>query len=345
MKKSILGTVLMLVLSLVSLSGLCAGDVLALKADHPQTYVVKKGDTLWAISGIFLEDPWKWPKIWHVNPQLDNPHLIYPGDVLNLVYINGEPKLVVKRNRDVKWVPSVRVSELEGAINAIAMDAIAPFLSNSRVLPADYLANAPYVLAGKSGHIISGAGDELYARGEFKETQQTFGIFREGQPFIDPTTNELLGVQAFSVASAKLLASDKSVATLALNATSEEVRRGDRLLPDEDREIVSLFQPSAPEDTIENGHIIAVEGGVSQIGSMDVVVINKGEREKVKVGQVMAIYRTGELVRDTISKDVVKVPDTRAGLLMVFRTFDKVSYALVLKATQALAVNDKVKNP
>ena len=344
MKKSILGTVLMLVLSLVSLPGISAGDTLALKADHPKVYVVKKGDTLWDISGMFLRDPWLWPKIWHVNPQVDNPHLIYPGDELNLVWINGQPKLVVKRNRDMKLTPSVRISELDKAIPAIPMDAVAPFLSNSRVLTSATLNNAPYVLAGKAGHIISGAGDELYARGDFPENQTAYGIFRKGDAFIDPDTEELLGVQAFSVASAKLIAQEQSVATLALNATSEEVRRGDRLLPDEDRDLFASFYPTAPEGKVE-GYIIAVEGGVSQIGSMDVVVINKGARDNVDVGQVMAIYRQGELVRDDISKDVVKVPDTRAGLLMVFRAFDKVSYALVLKATQVLSVNDKIKNP
>ena len=344
MKKSILGTVLMLVLSVVSLPSLAAGDTLALKEGHPQTYVVKKGDTLWDISGMFLRDPWLWPKIWHVNPQVDNPHLIYPGDVLNLVWINGQPKLVVKRGKDIKLSPTVRISELDRAIPAIPMDAVAPFMSNSRILSSAELDDAPYVLSGKAGHIISGAGDELYARGPFTENQSAYGIFRKGTTFIDPDSGEFLGVQAYSVANAKLLSQEDSVATLALNATSEEVRRGDRLLADEDRELFASFHPSAPEDKV-NGYIIAVEGGVSQIGSMDVVVINKGARDNVDVGQIMAIYRQGELVRDEISKDVVKVPDTRAGLLMVFRAFEKVSYALVLKATQVLSVNDKIKNP
>ncbi|MGK0440744.1 MAG: nucleoid-associated protein YgaU [Pseudohongiellaceae bacterium] len=344
MKKSILGGILMLVLSLVSVPSFSAGDTLALKADHPQTYVVKKGDTLWAISGMFLRDPWLWPKIWHVNPQLDNPHLIYPGDELNLVWINGQPRLVVKRGRDVKLSPSVRISELAKAIPAIPMNAVAPFLSNSRVLASGELEQAPHILAGKAGHIISGAGDELYARGDFDEKQVAYGVFRKGEAFVDPDSGELLGVQALSIAGAKLIEQEKSVATLALNATSEEVRRGDRLLPDEDRDLFASFHPSAPNGDI-NGYIIAVEGGVSQIGLMDVVVINKGTRENVEVGQIMAIYRQGELVRDVVAKDVVKVPDSRAGLLMVFRTFEKVSYALVLKATQVLSVTDKIKNP
>jgi hypothetical protein len=199
-------------------------------------------------------------------------------------------------------------------------------------------------LAGSGGHIVSGAGDELFARGEFKEEQKNFGIFRSGEAFIDPDTQELLGYQAFSVADAKVVGLELDIATLGLNRSTEEVRRGDRLLPDEERRISSTFYPSAPEAEV-NGYIIAVEGGVSQVGSMDVVVINKGTREGLDVGHVMAIYRVGEKVRDTITGEIVKVPDSRAGLLMIFRTFEKVSYGLVLKATRPLVVMDKVTNP
>jgi hypothetical protein len=339
MKKLVMGGLMALVMAWTA-----NADVVELKQGHPDTYVVKKGDTLWGISGLFLKSPWLWPEIWHVNPQIDNPHLIYPGDELNLVYIDGKPKLVVKRNRDVKLTPQVRISELDLAIPAISLDAIAPFLSHSRVVSNGTLEDAPYVLAGKGGHIISGAGDELYARGEFSEDKDTFGIFRKNKNFVDPETGEFLGVQAYAVANAKLISIDGDVSTLALNATNEEVRVGDRLLPDEQRNIKSNFHPAAPEPDIE-GYIIAVEGGVSQIGSMDVVVINKGDRESLKVGDVLAIYSVGEKVRDQVTGEIVKVPDNRAGLLMVFRTFDKVSYALVLKATMPLSINDKVRNP
>ena len=342
MKKVVMGCIVFAMLSLVSISQ--AGDVLALKEGHPKTYVVKKGDTLWDISQVFLDSPWLWPEIWHVNPQVDNPHLIYPGDVLNLVYIGGKPKLVVKRNRDVKLSPQVRVSDLDLAIPAIPLDAISPFLTQSRVVSSEELKAAPYVLAGSDGHIVSGAGDQLYGRGVFNEGDENFGIFRPGDPYIDPETEEMLGYQAFSVASSKLVSVERDIATLGLNRTSEEVRRGDRLLVDEELRISSNFYPSAPEDEID-GYIIAVEGGVSQIGSMDVVVLNKGEREGLASGQVLAIYRVGESVRDTVTGEIVKVPDTRAGLLMVFRTFEKVSYGIVLKATRPLAVMDRVENP
>ena len=141
-----------------------------------------------------------------------------------------------------------------------------------------------------------------------------------------------------------MVGQEKDIATLGLNRTTEEVRRGDRLLPDEERKISSNFYPSAPEDDVD-GYIISVEGGVSQIGSMDVVVLNKGTREGLDVGHVLAIYRVGEQVRDVVTNEIVKVPDTRAGLLMVFRTFEKVSYGLVLTASRPLAVMDRVTNP
>ncbi|ARN74048.1 LysM peptidoglycan-binding domain-containing protein [Oceanicoccus sagamiensis] len=344
MKKTVLGYCLFAVVSLISLAPQ-AGDELTLKEGHPQTHVVVKGDTLWDISKMFLNDPWLWPEIWHVNPQVDNPHLIYPGDVLNLVYIDGKPKLVVKRNKDVKLTPKVRISELDLAIPAIPLDAISPFLSQSRVVSKERLQDAPYVLAGNDGHIVSGAGDQLFARGEFDpEGDKNFGIFRPSDAYMDPDTDELLGYQALSIASAKVIDIEEDIATMGLNRTSEEVRRGDRLLPDEERRISSNFYPSAPEEETE-GYIISVEGGVSQIGSMNVVVINRGEREGMEVGHVLAIYRVGEQVRDSITGEIVKVPDSRAGLMMIFRTFEKVSYGLVLKATRPLAVMDKVKNP
>lgn len=342
MKKTVLGCILFVLVSLVSIAQ--AGDVLSLKDGHPQTYVVKKGDTLWDISQMFLKDPWLWPEIWHVNPQIDNPHLIYPGDKLNLVYIDGRPKLVVQRGKDVKLTPQVRISELDLAIPAISLDAISPFMTDSRVVNSETLTGAPYVLAGADGHIVSGAGDQLYGRGDFSDGHKDYGIYRPGDAYIDPKTEEFLGYQAFFVANGKVVDVEKDIATLGLNRTTEEVRRGDRLLPDEERKISSNFHPKAPSEEID-GLIIAVEGGVTQIGSMDVAVLNQGDRDGLKPGDVLAIYRIGESVRDTVTGDIVKVPDTRAGLLMVFRTFDKVSYGLVLKATRPLEVFDRVTNP
>jgi len=353
MKRTLLGNntprqiAQLLVLSLLLMTPLAygqGGDTVAFKEGHPKTYVVVKGDTLWSIAGVFLQSPWQWQEIWYSNRQIDNPDLIYPGDVLNLVYIDGQPKLVLNRNKNIKLTPKVRISELDLAIPAIPLAAVAPFLINSRVVEQGVLKNAPYVLAGKGGSIVSGAGDQLFARGEFTAEQDTFGIFRPGQVFIDPETEEMLGYQAVAIANAQVIELNKDIATLALNQTTQEVRRSDRLLEEEERIINSSFHPSTPEREI-NGRIIAVEGGVSQIGSMNSVVLNRGLRDGLDIGHVLAIYKVGEQVRDPVSKEIVKVPDSREGILMVFRSFEKVSYALVMKATKPLSVMDRVENP
>lgn len=345
MKRLLMG----LALSFWLAAPVALADVLALKEDHPKTYVVKRGDTLWSISSIFLEDPWLWPELWHYNQQLDDPHLIYPGDILYLIWVDGKPRLVKSiatktiENRDVKLSPQMRIADLQQAIPAISLDVIGPFLSNSRVVDLDTLERAPYVLSGREGHIVTGAGDTLYARGEFGD-DAVFGIFRRSQIFKDPETGEMLGIQARDIGTGKRVSLEKDIATLQINRSNEEIRRGDRLLPQEDRALKPRFEPKAPDSEIE-GEIIAVEGGVSQVGSMDVVILNRGERNGLKSGDVMSIYQRGELVRDDIAEEIVRVPDIEAGVLMVFRSYDKVAYAVVLSATQALRVGDKVRNP
>ncbi|HET8711397.1 MAG TPA: LysM peptidoglycan-binding domain-containing protein [Spongiibacteraceae bacterium] len=341
MKKLLLGGLLALLCAFPAFA-----DVLALKPDHPDTYVVKKGDTLWDISNVFLKSPWLWPQLWHVNPQVKNPNLIYPGDVLNLVYIDGKPQLVLSRGAggDVKLEPEVRSTPISRAIPAIPLEAVNAFLNRGRVVKPGVLEAAPYVLVGKEGHIVTGAGDEIYGRGAFDEKDTSYGIYRKGETFADPDTGEVLGVQALDIGLAKMLSVEKDVATFALNRSTQEIRRGDRLLPEEERAINANFYPSAPDQDIK-GKLLAVEGGVSQIGAMSIVVINKGEREGLKEGNLLAIYKAGEIVSDPVTNESVKTPDFRAGLLMVFRVFDKVSYGLVLRAERPLRVNDSVRNP
>ena len=319
-------------------------DVLALKPNHPETYVVKKGDTLWDISGVFLEKPWHWPQLWHVNPQIENPNLIYPGDTLNLTYINGKPQLVLSRGRDVHLDPQVRMTPIERAIPSIPLEAVNAFLNRGRVLADADFKNAPYVLAGKDSHIVTGAGDEIYGRGKFNPDITGYGVYRRGEAYVDPDTQELLGIQGRDIGTAKLIALEGEVATMAMNRSTEEVRRGDALLPEEERHINANFFPSAPDNKI-NGYLLSVEGGVSQIGKMNVVVINKGAHDGLIDGNLLAIYKKGETVRDTVTNDLVKTPDFRAGLLMIFRVFDRVSYGLVLRAERPLSVGDGVRNP
>ena len=313
------------------------------RADHPERYTVVKGDTLWDISGRFLNNPWYWPEIWHVNPQVANPHLIYPGDRLALVYIDGKPRITKVATSDVvKLSPQVRSEAIDTPIPAIPLDAIASFLTDTRIVSPEELNGAPYVLEGEDSRIITGAGDKIYARGE--KPADRVGVFRRSKEFRDRETGEFLGLEARSIARGTVAAEDGDVLTVNLNKSSEEVRIGDRLLVNEDRRLTTNFVPSSPDQDIE-GVMISVDGGVNQIGQYNVVAINRGEREGLKPGNVMAILKSGNLVRDPVTNETIELPSERAGLLMVFQTYEKMSYGLILKATRPLAVGDKVVNP
>ncbi|WP_297797315.1 LysM peptidoglycan-binding domain-containing protein [uncultured Marinobacter sp.] len=314
-----------------------------LRADHPERYTVVKGDTLWDISARFLKDPWQWPEIWHVNPQVQNPHLIYPGDRLALVYIDGQQRLTkVASNDVVKLSPKVRSQPIDTPIPAIPLDAISSFLSETRIVSAEEINGAPYVLEGEDGRIITGAGDRIYARGE--KPADKVGVFRRSKEFRDPETGEFLGLEARSIAKGEVSAENGDVLTLNLTKSNEEVRIGDRLLVSEDRRLTTQFVPSSPDEELE-GEMISVEGGVSQIGQYDVVAINRGEREGLEPGNVMAVLKSGNLVRDPITNETIQLPSERAGLMMVFQTYEKMSYGLILQATRPLSIGDKVTNP
>lgn len=310
----------------------------------PDEYVVKRGDTLWDISGLFLRNPWMWPEIWHVNPQISNPHLIYPGDVIRLIYIDGQPRLTVNRGRDVHLSPEIRELPHADAIPAIPLDAINNFLSRTRVVEPGELEAAPYVLAGTDRRILTGLGDDLYARGELPDGIPTFGLYRKGDNYVDPETGELLGIQAEDVGSARLKAVEGEIATLGASRSTREIRPGDRLLPHEERRIAANFYPSEPAMDVE-GQIIGVEGGVTQVGRLSVVALNRGERDGMIEGNVLAIYKRGESVIDRVREERVTLPAERAGMLMVFRTFEKMSFALVLEADRPLSVGDLLRMP
>ena len=317
-----------------------------LNDDVPETYTVKRGDTLWGISGMYLREPWRWPELWDVNPQIDNPHLIFPGDQLYLTWVDGQPRLRMQRGRDVKLTPNMRVSQLDLAIPIIPLDEIGAFLLRHRILEAQELNSSAYVVAGAQGHLISAPGDRIFGRGVFPEGERAYGIFRAGDIYRDPVTEELLGYQAQDIGTANLLSpNDADVVELEITRVTEEVRITDRLMPLEERIIDATFHPRPPGVAIDDGFMIAVDGGVSQIGTTDIVVLNKGRRDGLEVGHVLAIYQTGELVFDEVAGENVMLPDVRAGLTMVFEAFEKASYAIVLKADRPLKVMDKVMLP
>ncbi len=318
---------------------------LELNKDVPEVYIVKKGDTLWDISGMYLQKPWLWPELWDINPQINNPHLIYPGDELHLVWVNGKPRLR-RKGGTVRLQPGMRISSLDMAIPAISLKEIGPFLRRHRVLDSAGFGNAGYVVAGSQGRLISAPGDRLFGRGEFPENERAFGVYRQSDIYRDPITDELLGYQAKEIGAANLLSSSRDdVVELEVVRVNEEVRIKDRLLPMEEKVLDATFRPHAPLHNIEDGYMIAVDGGVSQIGAGSIVVINKGARDGMEVGHVLATYQAGELVFDSVANENVRLPDVRAGLLLVFEVAKRVSYGLVLKANRPLKVMDKVQRP
>ena len=325
-----------------------------LRPGHPDVYTVVKGDTLWDISGTFLSKPWLWPEIWQINPQIENPHLIYPGDEIALVYVDGQPRLQLRRGdagRTTRLTPSdtvslhpeIRSTPLESAIPSISLDAIQGFLVQNRVIEPAVLDAAPYVVQGESERLVLGAGDRVYVRGVLTDSE-SFNIVRKGPLYVDPDSQEILGREATYIGLGQAVAQSDDVATLAVSSTREEIQIADRVLPTEERRVDSTFHPSAPDDQV-NGQIISVFSGVTQVGQYDVVVLNRGEREGLAVGNVMAIYKRGALARDRVANETIRLPSERAGLLMVFRTFEKLSYGLVLATERPLAVYDEVRNP
>ena len=323
------------------------------RSDHPDVYTVVKGDTLWDISGRFLERPWLWPEIWEVNPQIENPHLIYPGDRIHFVYVDGQPRLQLERGAagrtfrmspgDGKLSPQIRATPLESAIPAISLEAIQGFLVQNRVVEPEVLEFAPYVVQGDSERLVLGAGDRLYVRGELDDTD-SFNFVRKGPIYVDPETREVLGREATYIGLGQIDAQQGDISTMTVLSSRERVQIEDRVLPTEQRRVDSTFFPKAPEGDVE-GEIISVFSGVTQVGQYDVVVLNRGLREDIDVGHVLAIYKKGALARDRVAKETIRLPSERAGLLMVFRSFEKLSYGLVLQAERALSVGDEVRNP
>lgn len=378
-------------------------DTLKLQDNAPDRYVVVKGDTLWDISGKFLKDPWRWPQIWNMNrEQIKNPHWIYPGDLIVLDKSGAEPRLKLVRGGSgalptVKVSPGVRTTDIpRDAIPAIPIRVIHPFLSQPRVVPQDALADAPYVLGTNAERVILGAGDEAFATGG-PAGVTNWNVLRPGKPLKDPETGEVLGQEVEYLGDARTLA-EGAPQKIRITQSAKEILPRDKLLEAADSTTFE-YVPRAPETTI-NGRIISAYGGVTDSGRYQTVVLNRGARDGLAPGHVLAIYREGQAVklsRDEVDRmtwvtektqgvpagaawlysdvrclkddgkvtydqaadvknvfrstclttdaNAVKLPDARSGLLMVYRVFDRVSYALILQSDGPVYLLDTVKNP
>jgi len=336
----------LLLLLLSALLGMPAFADNLLRDGHPQRYTVVKGDTLWDIAGRFLRSPWRWPDIWHVNPQVKNPHLIYPGDILELVYVDGKPQLRLTRGPShIKLSPEIRSRPWDGAIPTIPVDAISPFLTLPYVLNEGEGETLPYIVSFADRHIIGGAGQKAYVR-SVDQKGVKFHVVRPGEAYRDAETGEILGYQATYIGRVESLRTGDP-GTVFFNNTERESLIGDRLVSVETERPWTNFIPKRPNGDIE-GSIISVVDGLTQIGQYNVVVIDRGERDGLTAGDVLRIDQRGATIRDIVvsrGTEKVTLPDEQAGLLMVFRTFERVSYGLVMNATSPLHVLDRVRTP
>ncbi len=325
-----------------------------LAPNAPKSYTVKSGDTLWGIATLFLRDPWLWPEIWYVNPQVENPHLIYPGDVLTLGYgADGRPQLTLERGGGTRLSPRVRSRPLDEAITAIPYEAVAAFMSKPTVLEKAQIKAAPHVVSSRDQHLATATGNTIYAAKLDGEVGSRYSVMHVGDALRDPDNKEVVGYQGIFTADAKVTRTGEP-ATLMITEAHRETFNGDVLFP-ADAEVQLDFIPHAPQNEID-GRIMALPNAILMVGQYQAVVINRGKQHGLEPGHVLSILQVGPTIRDrTNSMDTtkfdrafgpkMKLPDEPSGKLMVFKTFDRVSYGLVLESTAPIRELDRVVNP
>ncbi len=334
---------------------------LEISRDAPDRYIVVKGDTLWDISGRFLQKPWRWPEIWQLNREaIKNPHWVYPGDVVWLDRSGDSPRLRLSRkvgsgsSADAaggaglpveRLGPRVRAQPLEReAIPTISSTDIEAFLNRPLIVDEAGLKTHPRIVGTQEGRVNLSRGELAYVRGIGDSTVTDWHIYRSAKPLLDPDTRKPIAWEAMFIGSAKLERGGDP-ATLRITANNEEIGIGDRLMPAE-RAMPINYAPRAPEGQV-NGRIVSVYRGVTQVGRNNVVALNVGKSAGLEVGNVLAIQQRGRTVTDREAgrPEQVSLPDEPVGHLLVFRVFDKIAYGLVMNASQPIAVGDAVSNP
>ncbi len=326
---------------------------LNVRGDAPERYTVVKGDTLWDISGKFFKDPWKWPKIWGVNKDtIKDPHWIYPGDVIVFDPVTGTLRVAgandsndassySSSNGVTKISPKAYMGTSDyDAIPSIPATVIGPFLSQPLVIENEDLKNAPTIVGAREGRVILATDDIGFAKGLTEDKGINWQMYRAGKAFIDPDTKEQLGTEAIYLGDAEATRFAE-ISTVNITKAVQEVRAGDRLAVSSN-ETASFYLPRSPETAI-NAKVISVYGGVSQAGSNTVITLNKGERDGLAVGHVLALNHKGEVITHEDKK--YTLPDERYGLAFVFRVFNKVSYALVMQTYLPVQLLDSAKTP
>ncbi|HEY0340239.1 MAG TPA: LysM domain-containing protein [Steroidobacteraceae bacterium] len=334
-----------------------APDAGIINSTAPKSYVVKRGDTLWGIASMFLRDPWLWPEVWYINPQVANPHLIYPGDTLALAYgADGRPQIRLEQGGAARLDPRLRSDPINGAIPTIPYTTIAAFLARPSILTADEVKHAPYVVAFRDDHEVAGSNNEIYVKNLNGPDRARYSVVHVGEPLRDPDDGKVVGYEGIYTGTA-LVSKPGEITKAVLIETARETLRGDKVMST-DTDVPLNFLPSAPRTNIR-GRIMTVMDGTDLIGQFQIVAINRGLRDGIGNGTVLAIDREGDTVRDayadganwahrstfTSFEKKVKLPDERTGILLVFRTFDRVSYGLILVATDTIRIHDVVHNP
>jgi hypothetical protein len=352
----VLGCVCGMVLS-TALAAQTATAPLELASDAPDRYVVVRGDTLWGISARFLRTPWRWPEIWQLNrEEIDNPHLIYPGDVVYLDRSGDRPRLRIGRPGELvaagtapaepslRLQPSVRATPAgETAIPTMDLSAIRVFMNRPLIVDEKGLAAHPRVVATQDGRVYLSRGDLAYVRGLRQEDSAAdWHVYRPARPLVDPDTRKPIAYEALYVGGAKLVRGGDP-ATFMIQSTNEEIGEGDRLMPAE-HNVTPTLAPRPPASAV-SGRIVSVYRGLDQVGRNSVVAVNLGQRNGIDVGHVLAVQSTGRQVVDRQTKEKIRLPNENIGQLLVFRVFDAVAYGLVVDAREAIAVGATVTNP
>ena len=333
-----------------------------LAENAPDTYTVKRGDTLWHISGMFLKSAWRWPELWGMNlEQIHNPHLIYPGQLLVLEKIDGMARLKLGSTvggvgDTVKLSPSIRSESSEtSAIGAIPMNLIAPFLTDAMIFDANQLLSAPRIVAAQEGHLMMGRGNLAYVSGELGNTR-TWQIFRAPKALVDPDTKEVLGYEARYVGSAERKQDGEGrpgaatgglavPSTFTITSNKEDAEVGDRLAPSTVRDFAP-FVPHPPANPLD-GKVVSLYGDALSAGTNQIVSLNRGARDGLERGTVLALWHEGAVTHDKSVEHgaLIKLPDERIGMLFIFRVFDRMAYGLVLETTQPTLPGDRVTQP